>query len=486
MNNTFPIIEFRNVSKLFGECQALSDCSFSVAKGSIHGIVGENGAGKSTAMKILFGMYKASSGQILVNKQIFNFSSPIEAMNQGIGMVHQHFMLAEPLSALDNILLFQKNQNPFALLPRKELKTRLQNLAKKYGFQIDLEKPIEDLSVGEQQRVEILKVLAQESEIIILDEPTAVLTPQEVLDLFSNLRQLKNAGKTILIITHKLKEIKLLTDSITVFRAGKTIANLETKSSSIQSIAEAMVGRNILPPIERTTAIDYNLIQLETLESKSPISNFNMKIHSKEIVGIAGVEGNGQQELIQWLYDYKLDRKKHKHAILHFGAFPEDRLRYGALPNRPVFENFILGRHHSSNFLKSIFFDSKKIISKTMEALEKFDVRPKNPMQIFDSLSGGNQQKLIVARELLDAPDFVLAAQPTRGVDIGAIEFIHNQLKTARDRGAGILLVSSELDELMALSDRILVIYKKRIVANLERHEFDEIKIGEAMGGGLS
>ncbi|WP_413559694.1 ABC transporter ATP-binding protein [Bdellovibrio sp. HCB209] len=486
-----PAVEFRGISKIFGDCVANEDISFKVTAGSIHGIVGENGAGKSTAMKILFGLYKPSGGEFLVHGTTQFFDSSIDAMKAKIGMVHQHFMLAEPLTALDNILL-QQDGGAFSLLPRAEQMKRLNEVAARYGFDVDLHAKIEDLSVGAQQRVEILKILAQNSEILILDEPTAVLTPQEVQDFFKNLRQLKAEGKTILIITHKLKEVMALTDEVTVFRAGKVIGTRKTAETSIAELAEMMVGRRLQTPHERNTSIDPKpVIEIENLNAEIGthfVENLNLTVQAREIVGIAGVEGNGQDVLIRALLDKHAFSKKHRSGkiMIHgqVGSFPEDRLRFGVLPSRPAYENYILGQHRSAKFARGIFLKIKDIIKATRDAMEQYDVRPRNENLAFDRFSGGNQQKLVVARALIQKPQAVIAAQPTRGVDIGAIEFIHNEIRAARDEGAGVLLISSELDELMGLSDRILVLYKGHFVAEFARHEFNEIKIGAAMGGG--
>ncbi|WP_413291736.1 ABC transporter ATP-binding protein [Bdellovibrio sp. HCB185ZH] len=486
-----PAVEFRRISKIFGDCVANEDISFKVTAGTIHGIVGENGAGKSTAMKILFGLYTPSGGEFMVHGTTQNFTSSIDAMKAKIGMVHQHFMLAEPLTALDNILL-QQEGGAFSLLPRAEQIKHLNEVAKRYGFEVDLHAKVEDLSVGAQQRVEILKILSQNSEILILDEPTAVLTPQEVQDFFKNLRQLKAEGKTILIITHKLKEVMALTDEVTVFRAGKVVGCRKTSETSISELAEMMVGRRLQNPHERSTAIDPKpVIEIQNLSASlgnHRVENLNLTVRTREIVGIAGVEGNGQDILIRALLDKHGFSKKHLSGkiITHgsVGSFPEDRLRFGVLPTRPAYENYLLGQHRSTKFARGIFLKLNDVIQATRAAMEQYDVRPRNENLTFASFSGGNQQKLVVARALLQKPQAVIAAQPTRGVDIGAIEFIHNEIRAARDAGSGVLLISSELDELMALSDRILVLYKGHFVAEFSRQEFDEIKIGAAMGGG--
>ncbi|HEX7674292.1 MAG TPA: ABC transporter ATP-binding protein [Bdellovibrio sp.] len=489
--STTPAVEFRGISKYFGTVRANSDLSFKVTAGTIHGIVGENGAGKSTAMKILFGLYKPDEGEVLVHGKPVHFHSSIDAMAHKIGMVHQHFMLAEPFTALDNILLQQKG-SAFSVLPRAEQKARLHEIAQRYGFDINLDAKVEDLSVGAQQRIEILKILSQDSEILILDEPTAVLTPQEVQDLFKNLLRLKEEGKTILIITHKLKEVMALTDEVTVFRAGQVIANKKTSETSPADLAEMMVGRRLQNPKERSTKVDTSkeVLKISNLcaeQGNHKIHDVCLNVYAREIVGVAGVEGNGQDILIRALLDrHALDKKSFSGSIEvngKVGSFPEDRLRFGVLPSRPVWENFLLGQQKLSRFARGIFLKKKDILKATKEAMEVYDVRPRNELHSFEKLSGGNQQKLVVARALSQSPDFVIAAQPTRGVDIGAIEFIHNELRRCRDEGSGILLISSELDELMALSDRIAVLYKGRFVAEFTRSQFDEIALGAAMGG---
>lgn len=483
-------VEFKGISKYFGEVRANSDISFSVARGSIHAIVGENGAGKSTAMKILFGMYRPDAGEILLNGQPVEFSSPIDAMAAKVGMVHQHFMLAEPYTALDNILLQQKG-SAFTLLPRKEQAQRINDIADRYGFHVDLNAKVEDLSVGEQQRIEILKILSQDSDILILDEPTAVLTPQEVQDLFINLRKLKSEGKTILIITHKLKEVMALSDAVTVFRAGRMVESKQTRDTSVEDLAALMVGRRMQMPEERVSTIDESktLLSIENLSADlgtHKLRNINLNIKSREIVGVAGVEGNGQDVLIRCLLDPKsLSKNSMTGNIQRQGslqAFPEDRLRFGVLPSRPVYENFLLGQEH--RFTKGLFLKTRELIARTREIMKTYDIRPHDEHLALGKLSGGNQQKLVIARALTQKPDIILAAQPTRGVDIGAIEFIHNEIRKSRDEGSGVLLISSELDELMALSDRIVVLYKGQLVAEFKRSEFNETSLGKAMGGG--
>lgn len=505
MTSLNPAVEFLGIHKKFGEFHAAEDLNFKVESGKIHAIVGENGAGKSTAMKILFGLYRPEEGRLKVHGQEVRFQSPTEAMNLGIGMVHQHFMLAEPLSALDNILLFQKNRRAFQRLRRQQHLKQLQKIADQYQFDIDWERPVHTLSVGTQQRIEILKILSQDAKIIILDEPTAVLTPQETEDLFKNLRRLKAEGRTILIITHKLKEVMALADAVTVLRNGKVIVNKKISETSVEDLAEHMVGRKIknlslhartslpsAPPVLQMTQINLSA-------RTGGLSNIQLQVRKGEIVGIAGVEGNGQDLLIQSLLNPRSLKLKGQielksQSILKFSAaqvrelglaaFPEDRLRFGVLKERPLYENFILGYHKSQEYSRHGFLNFKNVFAKTRAAMEKFDVRPRDIQKSMGQLSGGNQQKLVVARELQTNPEFILAAKPTRGVDIGAIEFIHEQLLDSRNRGAGILLISSELDELMTLSDRILVLFKGQLVAEFSRAQsYNEIDIGAAMGG---
>lgn len=505
MSSPGPAVEFIGIYKRFGDCVSADDLNFQISSGQIHAIVGENGAGKSTSMKILFGLYQPDEGHLKIHGQEVRVHSPTEAMDLGIGMVHQHFMLAEPLSALDNILLFQKNSKAHQRLSRKQHKARLQTLAEQYQFDIDWDSPVHKLSVGTQQRIEILKILSQDSKIIILDEPTAVLTPQEIDDLFKNLRKLKAEGRTIIIITHKLKEVMAVADAVTVLRNCKVIVSKKISDTSVEDLAECMVGRKIknLSLNERSLfaqqdfALKISDLNLTTKESS--LSHINIQVHTGEVVGIAGVEGNGQDQLIQSLlhpHSLKLQGQIEiksqstlklsaaKIRSLGLAAFPEDRLRFGVLKERPLYENFILGYQGSGEYSRHGILNFNNIFAKTAAAMEKFDVRPRDIQKPIDKLSGGNQQKLVVARELQNNPDFILAAKPTRGVDIGAIEFIHEQLLAARNRGAGILLVSSELEELMTLSDRILVLFKGQIVAEfLRASNYNEFEIGAAMGG---
>lgn len=521
-------VEFHNVTKVFGNVVANNDISFSIPKGSIRALIGENGAGKSTAMKILFGLYKKDAGEILVNGKTQNWSSPKDAIRNGIGMVHQHFMLAETATGLDNIILGEEKETlklpflplAFNFIDRKKAHLKIEYLANKYGLTVPLDVNVADLPVGLQQRIEILKLLYRNADILILDEPTAVLTPPEIKVFFDNLKKLKNEGKTIIIVTHKLNEVLSFTDSITVFRAGQVVGELQTKEASEEKIAAMMVGRaiNLHPNIKSNQKIGKPVLNIDSVTLKTPqtngckknlLNNLTLTVHSGEIVGIAGVEGNGQSEILDiifhpqkyfgrnfslnsiacgkiFLFEQEITHKNNV-QINEFGVgfIPEDRHRDGLLLNMPAEENYILGRHWEKKFRRGIFQNKQKIRKSIILEMDKYDVRPRNPNLPARNFSGGNQQKLIIAREFGKESQLIIAANPTRGVDIGAIEFIHNQIIMERDKGVGILLVSSELDEVIKLSDRILVLYEGEVVAEFKRNETDEYTIGRAMCGGL-
>ncbi len=519
--------EFRSVTKTFGKIIANNKISFSVPKGSIRALVGENGAGKSTAMKILFGLYKEDSGEVLVNGKPQHWNSPRDAIKNGIGMVHQHFMLAETATGLDNIILGDESDSlklPFIplslnIIDRKKAKIKIENIAKKYGLSVPLDIKISKLPVGMQQRIEILKLLYRDAEILILDEPTAVLTPLEVDELFVNLKKLKDEGKTIIIVTHKLKEVLNFTDHITIFRSGQVIGNLETKEANEEKIASMMVGRNVnlKPKIPCNTNLrgpvlnitNVTLKDYKTKDSKRNLLNkINLSVSGGEIVGIAGVEGNGQSDLLDLIFhpqkyfgkkssqnnpasgeisllgnDIK-HKKSSEMADINVGFIPEDRHTEGLLLNMSAEENYILGRHWETKFRFGFLQNIKKIKETVKNEMETYDVRPRNSELLATGFSGGNQQKIIIAREFGKNPNFIVAANPTRGVDIGAIEFIHKQIVEERDKGVGILLISSELDEITTLSDRIIVLYEGEIVAEYRRDQANEYQIGLAMCGG--
>lgn len=519
-------VEFKNVSRIYGSNRANDRLSFSVDAGSIHGLIGENGAGKSTAMKMLFGLEKPDEGEISVFGQPIHFSSATEAMSAGVAMVHQHFMLSENATALENFLLMRGKTKALAWRkPRKEL-LEAQQLSQNYGFEIPWMKPVRELSVGEQQRLEILKALSRKGRILILDEPTAVLTPSEIKDLFKKLRELKNRGYTVILITHKLKEVLEITDEVTILRQGQVTAQLKTAQVDAEILAEKMMGHALNKAFRKLDSdsslnSDSNSLASSSLALASSDKNHenkklilekvkarktdftldiaSLEVRAGEIVGLAGVEGNGQKELVELLLHPQkfrsiegqveiLGQKTKKfstHQIrqLSMGVFPEDRLRWGAVSSMNLVENFLLGYHRKWHADKKIL--AWKELSKVVnEQIKKFNIKASGPKAAFSSLSGGNQQKLVAARELYSEPQLLVVSQPTRGVDIGAAEFIHQQLLTAaKNKNTAILLISSELDELLKLSDRILVIYRGSIQTQFSRSQYDENKIGAAMGG---
>ena len=500
-------VEFRNVSKRFGQVQANDRVSFVVPRGTIHGIIGENGAGKSTAMKLLYGMYRPDSGEVLLNGRPVAWKSPADAIASRVGMVHQHFMLAGPQTGLDNILLGAE-PTTWGFVNRLAARSKLEGLAALYGLTVDLDRRVEDLPVGVQQRVEILKLLYRDAEVLILDEPTAVLTPQETTSLFANLKRLRTEGKTILLVTHKLKEVMACSNRVTVFRAGQVTGDVETVRTSAQELANLMVGRKVILSLNVAPAKTgaEAALEVEGLSlvgdkgTRRRLAEISFSLKRGEIVGVAGVEGNGQTELlgallrpaeprhrtagkVRVLGHDVTDRQADRIRALGVAVIPEDRLRDGLLPDRPLSENFLLGLQRSSEFCRAGRLRLQNVRAAASTALQSFNVRPLDLDAPAGTLSGGNQQKLIVAREFERKPRLLIAAQPTRGVDVGAIEAIHRRIVEARDAGAGVLLVSSELDEVLALSDRILVMYEGRLVAEFPRGAVSERELGLKMGG---
>ncbi len=500
-------VELRGLTKRFGSVVANDGVNLRIRSGTIHGVIGENGAGKSTAMKMLYGIFPPDAGEIIVHGKTCVWESPADAIAAGIGMVHQHFMLAGPYTALDNILLGAEPVR-LGVIDRRRARIRLESLAQQYGLAVDWDAAIEELPVGVQQRVEILKLLYRDARILILDEPTAVLTPQETNELFRNLKKLRDEGKTIILITHKLKEVMSFTDHVTVFRAGKVTGEMPTAQTNPQELANLMVGRKVVLNINVSPAHARAELAMEVAAlslsgtvagSRHKLSDVSFSVKRGEIVGIAGVEGNGQSELLQAILHPRepLCRTSGTVRVLgedvtHWDAreirdlgvavIPEDRQREGLLLERPVSENFLLGLQRSSAFSQAGLLNSKNLRAAATQAVEEYDVRPRDLAIPAGNLSGGNQQKLIVAREFQRKPRLLIAAQPTRGVDVGAIEFIHNRIVRARDEGAGVLLVSFELEDILTLSDRILVMYEGRIAAEFARG-VSERELGLKMAG---
>lgn len=499
-----PAIELIAINKSFGAVHANKDVNLSVECGTIHGIVGENGAGKSTLMSILYGFYEADSGEIRVNGKPIRIRSSNDAIHAGIGMVHQHFMLVEPLTVVENVMLGAEGG---AMLRVGEAKVRkeLARLAADYGLEIDVDATVGELSVGLQQRVEILKALYRGADILILDEPTAVLTPPEADALFELLRSLKEQGKTVILITHKLREIMAVTDRVSVMRRGEMVATVETESTSPPELAELMVGRRVLLRVEKSEKAPgaplLEIKDLTVIDSRGVlrVANASLTVRAGEIVGIAGVAGNGQSELLEAIAGMRqpvlgsitLDgqvvhssqRNPHdmrKAGLLHV---PEDRLRMGLVPAFPAFESAILGFSDEPHLGRGPILDHDRLIADLAKKMEQYDVRPPAPRLKSSKFSGGNQQKIVLAREIERNPKVLLVGQPTRGVDIGAIEFIHRRLIALRDAGVGILLVSVELDEIMNLSDRILTMCGGKITGERIASQTNEQDLGLLMAG---
>jgi general nucleoside transport system ATP-binding protein len=492
---------FSEVSKYFGELCANSSVSFSVADRSIHGVVGENGAGKSTIMKVLYGLYKATSGTVKVRGNEVQFRSPQEAIAAGIGMVHQHFMLVPTLTVWENVIL---GHEPHAW--RSNRATSLQKLSQiqaAFGFQLDLESRVETLPVGLQQQVEILKLLYREAQILIFDEPTAVLTPQEVDVLIDRLRGLRDQGKTIVFISHKLREILALTDNVTVLRQGKVVGTWPTRELTEESLAETMIGRKRHALPERRTpqntepALQAKGLSLRT-GKRSVLNGLDFGVRQGEIVGVAGVDGNGQQEWIeilsrvrsdytgslQWLSKEYRDLPTYDFKQNGLAVIPPDRHHEAVVLDFSLSENVLLGHHFENDFSKHGKLNWPEVDRLTQSLIARFDIRPPVARARMGGLSGGNQQKLVVARELSRKVQLLIAAHPTRGVDIGAIECIHREILQLRDAGCAVVLFSSELDEILALSDSIVVIYNGQIQGQCRRAEATERQIGLWMTGG--
>ena len=501
-----PILELKNINKSFGHVHANKNINLTINKGTIHGIIGENGAGKSTLMSIVYGLYQADSGKILVNEKEIKLRSPRDSIENGIGMVHQHFMLVENFTVLENIILGFEGELVFGKNLDKA-KSDLKKLCESYKLNIDLDSVISDLSVGIRQRIEILKSLYRGAEVFILDEPTGVLTPQEVDELFKILRSLKEEGKTIVLITHKLNEIMDLTSEVSVMRQGEVVGHTNTSNTDKEKLAEMMVGRSVLLRINKSEAKKGDVVfSVRDLVVKDDldvtrVKKISLDIHAGEILGLAGVTGNGQTELLEalsgirkvesgeiYLFDEKISdqdnylnpRDLKEKGLAHI---PEDRQRMGLVTEFKAHENLIFGYHHQEPYSKSSILQEKEIMSFSKKVMEEYDVRPTSPNLITSNFSGGNQQKIILSRELNENPKVLLIGQPTRGVDIGAIEFIHQRLIDMRDKGAAILLVSVELEEVLSLSDRIVVMFDGNIVGEKINKDVTDRDLGLLMAG---
>lgn len=506
INQSAPAIELKGISKAFGPVQANKDISLHVAKGAIHGIVGENGAGKSTLMSILYGFYKADAGEIFINGQLTPIPDSQAAINAGIGMVHQHFKLVENFSVLENVVLGAEDG---AMLKPSLAKARklLTSLAEEYELDVDPDAVIEDLSVGLQQRVEILKALYRKADILILDEPTGVLTPAEADHLFRILKNLKDEGKTIILITHKLREIMAITDSVSVMRRGEMTATKPTAQTNPEELAELMVGRHVLLNVEKGPAnpgaplLTVERLNVTDEQGVQKLKDVSFEVRAGEILGVAGVAGNGQSELLEIISGIspadsgrvlirgeEIDTGKSANPNMrrHRGIahVPEDRHRMGMIMTNMAWENTVFGYQDDPAFEGKLgWMKRDAIIADAKGKMERFDIRPPNPQLMAESFSGGNQQKIVLAREIERNPDVLLVGQPTRGVDIGAIEFIHKQIVALRDAGKAILLVSVELDEILSLSDRVIVMFDGAIAGERDASETDNKELGLLMAG---
>lgn len=508
-NTTIPYaIELRDISKRFGAVQANKDICLQVPKGTIHGIIGENGAGKSTLMSIIYGFYGADSGHIEVDGSIVDIRSSQDAIKAGIGMVHQHFMLVENFTVLENVMLGAEGG---ALLRKGigDARAELKRLASEYSLDIDVDAVVEELPVGLQQRVEILKALYRGARILILDEPTGVLTPQEADHLFRILHSLKEQGVTVLLITHKLREILASTDNVSVMRQGEMVAHRETAKTDKEELAELMVGKKVRLTVNKDDAKPSdvflsakNLSQFDAQGVKR-LKNVSLELRAGEILGIAGVSGNGQSELLSVLSGItELDEGEIHfagHVItpsspknasqmrdMKMAHVPEDRHKMGLVTGFEAYEAAVLGYHNSDVYNGKVLMNRKVMLDECKERMTAWDVRPPNPYLKTANFSGGNQQKIVIAREVEQNPDVLLIGQPTRGVDIGAIENIHEQIVSLRDAGKAILLVSVELDEIMALSDRILVMFDGAVVGELDAKDANERILGLMMANAYS
>lgn len=503
--NAPAAIELRGISKAFGAVQANRNISIRVMPGTIHGIIGENGAGKSTLMSILYGFYKADSGEILIHGRETHIPDSQAAIRAGIGMVFQHFKLVQNFTVLENIILGAESG---ALLRPSKAKARreLARLAREYELDVDPDARIEDLSVGHQQRVEILKALYRQADILILDEPTGVLTPPEADHLFRILDHLRQQGKTVLLITHKLREIMEITDTVSVMRRGEMTATVKTAETTPEHLAELMVGRKVLLRVDKAPARPGRVVarirdlRVTDEAGVERLKGIDLTLRAGEIVGIAGVAGNGQSELLEALggfakatgsivlNDAPLDLGGHASAgrtrrAAGVAHVPEDRHRLGLILDFTAWENVALGYDDAAEYRKGPLMDNGAIIADTRGKMDRFDVRPPDPFLPARGFSGGNQQKIVLAREIERNPDLLLIGQPTRGVDIGAIEFIHKRIVELRDAGKAVLLVSVELDEIMSLSDRIAVMFDGRIMGERLPGRTDERELGLLMAG---
>ncbi|KXK42602.1 MAG: ABC transporter-like protein [Chlorobi bacterium OLB5] len=487
-------VEMKNITKTFGDIKANDLVNLTVKKGEIHAIVGENGAGKSTLMNILYGMYHPDNGKILINGKEAAINSPADAIKLGIGMVHQHFMLVSTLSVLENIILGDETVKN-GMLNLNVSREKIKSILNSFNISIDLNASAGELSVGTQQKIEILKLLYRNAQILILDEPTAVLTPRETAELFKTMTELKNSGRTIILITHKLNEVLSVSDSVTVLRKGKVTGNLKTSETDIKVIARLIVGgelqeesqNNITPGND--TVLEINDLHVKNSRGNETVKGISLNISRGEILGIAGVEGNGQTELVEAVCgmlkpesgEIKINGKLPSHTVT--AHIPANRHLHGMVKEYTLSENVLLGRESEEKFSGKFFLNYNSLKDFTNELIAEYDIRPGDSSAVIGGLSGGNQQKLVAAREITKDSPLLIVSHPTRGLDIRAAEFVHNALLNECKNGRAVFLVSSDINELLKLSTRIAVMFNGRLNAVLNSNETSENEIGEYMLG---
>ncbi len=497
-----PLLELTGITKRYPGVVANKDIALSIRPREVHAIVGENGAGKSTLMKIIYGMIRPDEGEIRVNGDLMAFKTPKDAIDVGIGMVHQHFMLADNFTVTENVILGSEPRAGVEI-DFKGANERIRDLGSRYGLKLDPTVKVEKLSVGQRQRVEILKVLYRGARLVILDEPTAVLVPQEVEDLFSSIQDLTGEGETVIFISHKLDEVLEIADRITVIRDGRTVGTVGATEVDVKQLAEMMIGSELPSPETRESTVQEDVIlsvsdlSVAGDSGKPVLSDISFEVHKGEIVGVAGIEGNGQAPLVDSLIglvpgatgEIKIEGKSIvgldalDRRATGIGFIPEDRQRQGLLLVSPLWENAALGHQNRPPYAKGMWIDRKGARTQTEEIIRRFDVMTPGPDVPAAALSGGNQQKLVVGREIIANPKVLIAAQPTRGIDIGAQAAVWEELKTARHNGMGILLISADLDELIGLSDTIHVLFEGRLVAELDPNEVTPETLGIHMTG---
>jgi general nucleoside transport system ATP-binding protein len=497
------VLELRGITKKFPGVLANDNIDITLREGKILALLGENGAGKSTLMNILYGLYKPDSGTIIVRGEEVDIQSPNDAIARGIGMVHQHFMLVPVMTVTENVMLGVEPTKNRLFLDKEKVSARIREISDQYKLEVDPDAYIKDLPVGIQQRVEIIKVLYRSADILILDEPTAVLTPQEVESLFQIIRSLIDKGKSIIFITHKLKEVMKIADDITILRLGRVVGSIDPKEASLDKLASMMVGRDVnlvvtkKPAEPKETVLEVKDLYVRDERQNLTVNGVTFDVRKGEVLGVAGVQGNGQTELVYALTGLLPVEEGEAHLnghpihkatprkILEYGVahIPEDRQRHGLLLSFPIHDNLVLCTYYQPPFAKGVSMQERTVFKNAEELVKQFDVRTPNIYVNASTLSGGNQQKVIVAREFSRPIQLLIASQPTRGLDVGSIEYIHNQIIKKRDEGTGVLLVSSELDEILALSDRIAVMYKGHIMDILDAKKVNKEYLGLLMAG---